>query len=353
MSIKTELCERLGIEFPLVVAPMAGGPTTAQMVAASSNAGVLGSLGAAYYSPEQIEFEIASVRAMTSRPFAVNLFAPPPEVHVPSADLARAIDRTRRYRDELALPNPDLKPPFHPDFEKQFEVILKTKPAVFSFVFGLIDRTLLAECRKQNIYTIGTATTVNEGIALERSGVDAVAAQGVEAGGHRGGFDPDAEDPNIETLDLTRALAARLKIPILAAGGIMDGRGIVAALRAGARAAQMGTAFLLCEEAGTAPPYRRALTSNRIETRLTKVFSGRRARGITNRFMKEMEKHPADILPFPAQNAFTRDLRKKSAELDASDFLSLWAGEGVDQIRQTLSTTQLIRELKAEAVLYF
>lgn len=157
---------------------------------------------------------------------------------------------------------------------------------------------------------MGTATTLEEGLTLQEYGVDAVIAQGAEAGGHRGTFTPEQYDSLIGTFALTRILSQNLKIPVIASGGIMDGRGIVAALTLGAQAAQMGTAFLLCEEAGTSAPYRVAL--NQVQdkgTRLTRVFSGRWARGIPNRFMLEMEY--ASILPFPAQNAFTRDIRKK------------------------------------------
>jgi nitronate monooxygenase len=348
--IVTGLSRRLSLRLPLIVAPMAGGPTTPRLVAASSNAGALGSLGAAYLSPEQIQSDVEAIRRMTSRPFAINLFTPMPAIKLEDQEVTDARRSTRAYRDELGLPEPAVAPPFHPDFEKQLEIVVQAKPDVFSFVFGLLDRAYIKECQERGILTMGTATTLEEGLALEESGVDAVVAQGVEAGGHRGIFSPDAEDPCIGTLALTRALVARLKVPVVAAGGIMDGKGIASVLALGAEAAQMGTAFLLCEEAGTSRPYREALAAaGGSDTRLTRAFSGRWARGIQNRFMREMALAPQSILPFPAQNAFTRDIRAKSAQIGAPDFLSLWAGEGVGLIRSSISAGQLIEALEAEA----
>lgn len=350
--VETALSRRLSLGLPLIVAPMAGGPTTPELVAASCEAGALGSLGGAYLSPAQLRAEIARVREMTARPFAVNLFTKVPSIELEADQIAAARAATRAYRDELGLPEPNLAPPFHPNVEEQLDAVLDAQPAVMSFVFGLLDRRHIDACRARGVLTMGTATTLPEGLALEASGVDAVVAQGVEAGGHRGLFDPGAEDPGIGTLALTRALAAELSIPVVAAGGIMDGRGIAAALALGAQAAQMGTAFLLCDEAGTSEPYRRALKDARgaadARTELTRAFSGRWARGLKNRFLTEMKRDPGAVLPFPAQNAFTRDLRQKSAQAGSSELLSLWAGEGVRQIRPSGSAAQLIEALETE-----
>jgi nitronate monooxygenase len=348
----TALSRKFSLRLPLIVAPMAGGPTTPALVAASSNAGALGSLGAAYLSPDKIQSAIDEVRAQTSKPFAINLFAPMPEIKLKAVQIQEALDATRGYREALGLASPKLTPPFHPDFDQQFEVVLRNKPQVFSFVFGLLDRTYLKECQKLGILTMGTATTLEEGIALEESGVDAVVAQGFEAGGHHGIFDPAIENPGMGVAALTRSLVAQLKIPVIAAGGIMDGNGIAAMLALGAQAVQMGTAFLLCREAGISQPYREALLKKGVKkTQITRAFSGRWARGIENRFMREVGKTPEAILPFPAQNAFTRDIRTKSAQTGSSDYLSLWAGEGVDLIRPDLTAEELIRTLEAETLL--
>lgn len=182
--------------------------------------------------------------------------------------------------------------------------------------------------------TIGTATTLEEALALEASGVDAVVAQGAEAGAHRATFHCQKEDLLFELGSLIPIFAGKLSLPIIAAGGIMNGRGIAASLALGAQAAQLGTAFLACEESGIAKAYRDALLDpNRRVTRLTRAFSGRWARGLENRFMMEIGSKESAILPYPAQNAFTQDIRRKAAGLGHSDYLALWAGQGVGLIR--------------------
>jgi nitronate monooxygenase len=341
----TDLSKRFHLKIPLVVAPMSGGPSTPELVSESCNSGALGSLGLAYLSPKQISLAIDQTREKTSKPFLVNLFTPMPEISPSREQIAEAIGSTLSYRKELKLPEPVVCAPFHPDFDQQFEAVMRAKPAAFGFIFGILDSAYLQECRKQQIVTFGTATTLEEGIALEESGVDVVIAQGTEAGGHRGIFNPSASEPGIRILDLTRSLVKKIKIPIVSAGGIMDAKGILSVLSAGAQAAQMGTAFLLCREAGTPKPYRKALQEYQA-TELTRVFSGRIARGLPNRFMKEMK--GKSFLPFPAQNSFTRDIRNKSVEIGSADFLSLWAGEGVKSIRADLSAHQLIEQLTRE-----
>lgn len=341
-------CAQLDIKWPLIQAPMGGGPTTPALVAAVSNAGGLGSLGVAYLSPQSIEQTIKETQKLTQRPFSVNLFAPASTPTLNQEEVDAACNATQAYREELGLIKPSLQAPFTENFEEQFTSILRCRPAALSYTFGLIKKELLQECRQQKIFTMGTATTLEEGLRLQEYGVDAVIAQGAEAGGHRGTFTPEQHDSLIGTFALTRLLAQTLHIPVIASGGIMDGRGIAAALILGAQAAQLGTAFLLCTEAGTSSPYREALNNIQgKETQLTRTFSGRWARGIPNRFMMEMEQH--SILPFPAQNAFTRDIRKKATELGKAEFLSLWAGQGVNLIR-SMGASQLVDTLYQEAL---
>jgi len=346
----TELSTRLGLDWPLIQAPLGGGPSTPELVAAASNAGVLGSLGAAYMSPFDLENAINAIRQLTSRPFGVNLFAPAPEPQLSTAQIEAALDATRPYRNDLDLPDPAVKPPFHENFANQFAVILNLKPAVFSFTFGLLDKSAIDDCRRHGIITMGTANSVDEGLALQQSGVDAVVAQGAEAGGHRGQFSVEMAGDLIGTFALTRAMVSALRIPVIASGGIMDGSGIAAALTLGAQAAHLGTAFLLCDEAGTSPAYRKALQSAHSgDTRLTRAFSGRWARGLENRFMREMAQHDSAVLPYPAQNAFTRDIRKKATQLGSTDYLSLWAGQGVGLIRQ-MKAAELVQSLLNETL---
>lgn len=343
-----DLIKHLRLDGPLILAPLGGGPSTPALVAAVSNAGGLGSLGGAYLSPQGLEAEIREVRSLTPRAFAVNLFIPAPDPPLTQDQISAALSATREYREELGLPNPVVKPPFAEAFDEQFAVVLRERPAAFSFTFGLLDPEKVRACRARGILAVGTATTVEEGIAAEKSGMDAVVAQGTEAGGHRGMFSPAQEEPGVSTIDLTRLLANNLRIPVIAAGGIMDGQGITSALRAGAQAAQLGTAFLTCKEAGTSAPYREALLRPGAKTtRFTRAFSGRLARGLENRFLREMESSHAAILPYPAQNSFTRDIRRKSAAVGRSEFLSLWAGTGVERIRP-MDAASLVKTLLDE-----
>lgn len=340
MTIRTGLATRIGLNGPLIQAPMAGGATTPELVAAVCNAGALGSLGGAYLGPTELQNSIRMIKALTDRPFAVNLFAPCPEPALSDEQIEAAIAATQSYRDELGIPAPVVQPPFSQKFEDQFAVVRTEKPAVFSFTFGLPGPSVLEECRKCRILTFGTATTLDEAVALQEAGVDAVVAQGAEAGAQRGTFSAEKEDVFIGLAALVPALASKLRIPIIAAGGIMDGRGIAAALALGAQAAQLGTAFLACDESGISRPYRDALLdSNRRRTRPTRAFTGRWARGLDNRFITEMDLKENAILPFPAQNVFTQDIRRKAAAQGLPDYLSLWAGQGVGLIRPMKAET--------------
>lgn len=339
------LIKHLGLKYPLIVAPMAGGPTTVELVAASSNAGTLGSIGAAYMAGPAIEDFTQIVRLHSARPIAINLFIPHKISEVSSGLVEKAIQSTQIYRHELHLPRPELKPPYEEDFDQQFEATLKARPEVISFVFGLLDQAYVRAAQKEKVYLIGTATTLEEALALEESGVDAITLQGVEAGGHRGIFDANIPDPQITAFDLLERCVERIKIPLIAAGGIMNKSDIQKALKKGAQAVQMGTAFLACKESGISLPYREALLKSDVrKTQLTRAFSGRIARGIENRFLNEMIEKSESILPFPAQNKFTRDLRNTSSKIGSSDFLSLWSGSGEGKL-WTGSAHELILSL--------
>ncbi|MBO9667497.1 MAG: nitronate monooxygenase [Bdellovibrio sp.] len=348
MIRKSTLSQFFRSELPLILAPMAGGPTTPELVAAVCNAGALGSLAAPYLQPEAIEKQTQAIHALTEKPFAINLFAPSIDPALTKEQISRAVEQTRSYRQEFGLPDPKVMAPFSENYEEQFAMVMKLKPAVLSFTFGLLPQKHIHEARALGIYVIGTATTFEEAQQLENAGVDAIVLQGVEAGGHRGIFDVTASEPGIGIMDLIKKCTGRIQLPLIAAGGLMTGSDIAKALTAGADAVQLGTAFLLCEEAGTSHPYRQRLEKSQgADTELTRVFSGRIARGIKNRFMSEMQPHPEAILPFPAQNVFTRDLRKASADKGSADFLSLWAGTGVGQLR-AMKAADLVEVLAAE-----
>jgi nitronate monooxygenase len=340
------LLEAAGLSLPLIQSPMAGGPDTPALAAAVSAAGGLGSLGCGYLQPEKIEEVVQATRALTKRAFAVNLFIrsdPPDE----AAELARVAAALEPFRRELKLPeHPAALKPL-PRVAAQLETVLRLKPKVLSFTFGMPSATELASLRSAGIVTVGTATSLEEGEVLQALGVDAVCAQGSEAGGHRGTFLGRAEDALIGTLGLTRQLVTRLRVPVIAAGGIMDGAQLRAALDLGAAAAQLGTAFMLCPEAGTHPAHRQALKSaDARHTVVTRAFSGRAARGIKNRFSAAFEETAPTT--FPQHQALTAELRAAAAAQGRTDLMQLWCGQNAVLLRE-LPAAELVSALAREA----
>jgi len=347
-TMDTRITAALDIEHPILQAPMAGGPTTAALVAAVSNAGGLGSLGAAYLSPEKLREQVGEIRALTDRPFNVNLFVPSP-FEVDPERIQRANELLAPYREELGIQSPGMPASFEQDFGEQLEVVLEERVPVFSFTFGSLAPDLAGRLKEKGTKMIGTATTVREGLRLEEDGVDVVVAQGFEAGGHRGTFLGDPANALIGTMALVPQMVDALSVPVVASGGIMDGRGLAAALALGAGAAQMGTAFLACEESGAHPEFKRAvLEAAEDETAITRAFSGRAARGIKNRFLTEVGADEGGLAPFPVQNALTRDVRSAAQEQDRPEFMSLWAGQGVRLARRA-TAADLVRETVEEA----
>ena len=349
MSLATELTRKLGIEYPIIQAPMAGGGDTPELVASVGNAGALGFIGAAYLTPAQIIEAGRVVRTKTERPFGINLFAPSPAPEVP-ANPEKALNRLAPFFAELGLPAPALPAKTSESFPEQLEAALRTEAAFISFTFGLLPADAVAAIRRKERLLFGTATTVDEAIALEKSGVDGAIAQGSEAGGHRGTFGGDFQSGMIGTLALVPQIVDAVRVPVIASGGIMDGRGVAAALALGAGAVQMGTAFLGCEESGVPYAYKEALLGAREDqTRVTRAFSGRPARGIVNRFMTEVESGDTRdaILPFPLQNSVTRPLRAAAAKQGRAEFLNLWGGQGVRMARRQ-SAAELVRRLVKE-----
>lgn len=346
MSATNPLTERLGLSHPIVQAPLAGGGDTPELVAAVSNSGALGFIGAAYLTPEQILESGARVRSLTSRPFGINLFAPLPPAET-SIDPSPTLAMLAAYFAELGLPSPSLPISTGSSFDEQLGAALESGATTFSFTFGLLPSRAVHAVKERGLFLIGTATSVEEAVALEKSGVDAVVTQGSEAGGHRGTFATEFASGMVGSIALVPQVVDAVRVPVIASGGIMDGRGIVAALALGAQAVQMGTAFLTCDEAGIPPVYKQAiLSAHEDQTRITRAFSGRPARGIINRFMTEVGSNDA-ILPFPLQNALTRPLRSAAAKQGCAEFLSLWAGQGVRLARRQ-SARELIDRLASE-----
>jgi nitronate monooxygenase len=327
----TRLTELLGIRLPIVQAPMAGGPSTPALAAAVSNAGGLGSLGGG--TPERLRAAIREVRALTDRPFAVNLFAPLPPAEAPREVVAAVHRALAPFRAELGLPEPELPQRLAPPFEAQLEVVVEERVPVFSFTFGIPPLDGL-DC-----VTMGTATTVAEAVELERAGADVVVAQGAEAGGHRGG------DGMVATTALVPQVVGALSVPVVAAGGIMDGRGIAAALALGADGVQLGTAFLATPESGAPPAHKRALHTGH-ETVVTSAYSGRPARAIRTPLIDALEAADAQA-PYPLQAALVADLRRAGAELDRPDLQFLLAGQGAPLARD-LPAGKLVEQLAQE-----
>jgi nitronate monooxygenase len=335
---------------------LAGGGDTPELVAAVCEAGALGSIGATYLTPQQIVDASAAVRAKTRRPFGINLFVP--ERALPDdIPMGTAVARVAPFYEELGLPRPEPPSRARRDFDAQLDAALEGGASVFSFTFGMLPASARDKVKARGVTLAGTATTVDEAVALERAGVDLVVAQGSEAGGHRGtfadAFDATAfEQGMVGTLALVPQMVDAVGIPVIASGGIMDGRGIAAVLALGAVGAQLGTAFLTCEEAGISEAYKQALLEAREDqTRVTRAFSGRPARGIVNRFMREVEApwwpHQSSILPFPLQNTLTRPLRAAAAGQGRAEFLSLWAGQGVRMARR-MKAADLVAALAEE-----
>ncbi len=344
---QSDFLRDLGIQHPIIQAPMAGGPSTPELAAAVCNAGGLGSLGSAYSTPEQIAADIKKVRALTEKPFNVNLFA---GGYVPESpvDAAPMLALLAEIHEALHLSPPSLLAwPKNP-FAEQLQVVLEARPAVFSFTFGIPEPDAMARLKAAGIASFGTATTVQEGKMLQASGVTAIVAQGAEAGSHRGTFAGPFDGAMVPTFELVRSLRAAVSMPLIASGGLMDGRDIAQALARGASAAQLGTAFLTCPEAGTSEAYRRAVLAARADTTvITRAFSGRPARGLLNTFISKLEDKEKIILPFPLQNALTRPMRNAAAGLGDSGYLSLFVGQGVTRAR-ALPAAELVSLLVAE-----
>ena len=316
------------LPIPILQAPMAGA-SSPEMALAVSRAGGFGSVACAAFAPDDIAAAAAQVRAGTDAPFGMNLLVSTPQT--PSGEaLDAALARLKPWYDELGAPLPERPNRFSHDFDAQFEAVLRAAPPIASFAFDLISAERVAALQAAGSYVVGTANTVAEARAWAEAGADGICAQGMEAGGHRGNFLREIDDSLIGTLPLVATVRAAVDLPVIAAGGIMDGRGVAAVLALGAAAAQMGTAFLHAEGAIIGPVWQKALADAPDDpTRLTRAFSGRYARGIENRFMREMRPIEAEIPPYPVQNRLTQPLRAAAQAAGDPEMMSLWAGQAV------------------------
>jgi nitronate monooxygenase len=316
------------LTIPIIQGPMLGVSSEA-LVLAVSGTGALGAHAASALSPDGITASVARLRKATDRPFCVNLFIQPPADPDMTA-VKGAMALIAPWRERFGLPVQSVPNAWAEAFLPQFDALVDAAPPVASFTFGILTQEQVAALKAQGVCVIGTATTVAEARAWAEVGADAVCAQGFEAGGHRGTFLKDVSESQIGTLSLVSTIREAVNLPAIAAGGITDGKAVAAALTMGAVAVQVGTAYLLADEAMTSAPWRLAIANaDDDSTRLTRVFSGRYARGIDNAFMRDMRPHEPNIPPYPIQNALTQELRAASVKAGSADALSLWAGQSV------------------------
>jgi len=347
MLARKDFLDRLGIRHPIFQAPMAG-VTTPALAAAVIRAGGLGSLGCAMLTPKQFKYEVGETRALGNGPLNVNFFVHDPPVF-DGTKIERARELLRPFYEELGLGDVPAGDTATPAFnEAMLDAVLEVRPEVVSFHFGLPSGEMMDAIRETGAVILSSATTVLEARNLAERGVDAVIAQGWEAGGHRGTFASAFEAAQVGTLALVPQVVDAVDLPVVAAGGIADGRGVAACLALGASAVQVGTAFLLCPEAGTSEVHRQALAAAADEdTRITTAFSGRAARGLSNRYIESMRAVESELPDFPILNTLAGPLRGGSARAGLPDFVALWSGEAASLSRE-LPAGELVERLMAE-----
>ncbi|NLR78012.1 NAD(P)H-dependent flavin oxidoreductase [Chitinophaga eiseniae] len=354
----TAVTKLLGIDYPIFQGPFGGNLSSTSLVATISNAGGLGGFGA-YTNTQQEIIEIdRQIKAATNKGYNLNLWVSDTDIPggngtVSDEQYEKTAQLFRPFFDEVGLPLPEKPAPFHSGFENQLQVVLDLRPKVFSYMFGTLSPDILEECRKRGIITVGVATTLDEAIALEASGTDMIIASGFEAGGHRPSFLASAESSTTGSFVLLQLIREKVKVPVIAAGGIATGKGIAAALALGADAVQVGTAFLACDESGALPIHKEMLFSDRAKyTSLTRAFTGRLGRGIANQITKGLEGKEGQLLPFPLQTQFTSSLRKSSLDKEKWDMVFFWGGQ-VAPLLKHRKAAELMRALVEETTAFY
>lgn len=345
----TRISSKLGIRYPIIQGPL-GGLSSQQLTAGVSNYGGLGSFGAHGLEPGAIKDVIAELRSMTDKPFAMNLWVSMEDSGAAAANeqaFQKSVATIAPHLHLLGAPAPTYKPYAPIKFEDQVRILIDARVPVFSFIYGIPPKEILDECRAKRITLIGTATTPDEAVALEEAEIDVIAASGFEAGGHRGSWLRQAEESLTGTFSLVPQVVDAVSVPVIAAGGIGDARGIVAAFALGAEGVQIGTAFLATEESGASPRHREAILSGQASrTSLTKGFTGRLARGIRNQLMETMNAVGADILPYPLQRHLMRNVSAPAEKAGRQELIPLWAGQSAS-LAHHVHTVELLDELVA------
>lgn len=340
------LTAMLGLRFPIIQGPFGGGLSSVSLAATVANAGGLGSFGAHHLPPTDIVNLVSQLRQRTDRPFNINLW-------VSDHDADGLSMTSEAYQQHLRQLKPlyehfDVEPPSAPEsythrFEAQVQAVLDARPPVLSVVYGIPSPDIIEQCKRRNISLLGTATTVKEAVALQDAGVDAVIATGFEAGGHRVSFMEDAEDVLTGSISLIPQVVDALQIPVIAAGGIADARGVAAALMLGAQSVQIGTAFLACDESATIPAHKTLLRRGiHQQTVLSRRLTGRLARFIPNAVLRDLEALP--LLPFPLQSWFFAPFKRAAAVRNDAELFSLYASQSTPLIRHQRAEL-LLREL--------
>jgi nitronate monooxygenase len=349
---RNEVTRRLQLDAPIVQGPFGSGLSAVDLVVAVSESGGLGSFGVHHLEGAGIRQVAAQIRARTQRSFALNLWIPLGDSDAPrisDEQWKNACDLLQPWFDELRVPVPSRPARFGPHYEEQVETVLALAPPVFSFVFGVPSAQVLERCRSAGIATLGAATTAEEARLLADAGVDMIVATGFEAGGHRVSFLREPEDCLTGTLALIPQVVDAVKVPVIAAGGMADGRGIAAALMAGAQAAQIGTAFLACEESNASTLHRaRLFSADARRTTLTRAFTGRLARSVHNEFIDAMRGKERAFASYPAQAWLTAQLKTAALAAGRADVISLWSGQGAPLLKHH-HARELFESLVADA----
>lgn len=349
---RSKLCEQLKLRLPIIQAPMAGGLVTPSLIAGVVKAGGLGSLPLGYLSVAEAQQAIRKTKASTPTGFSVNLFIPDTKIRINQTEPAPILEHINTYRAALGLAVcSELPSLIEPNVNDLLEMIVGEGVSILSFTFGTFCKSTIDKLHSKGLYLMGTATTVLEGLELQAMGCDAVIAQGYEAGGHRGGdFLENHSGGLIGTMALVPQMSDALTIPVIAAGGIMDGRGIIAALALGASAVQLGTAFLTCDESGASAMHRHlVLNSSEDATCITPVFTGKPARGFKNQYVMDTEKkfQEAKLLPYPVLHELTKEFRTKANKIGQAEYASLWSGQGT-RLSRVVSVEVLMHKLEEE-----
>ena len=337
------------LDIPVIQAPMAGGINNPRLASEVSNAGGVGSFGFSYSAPQKISEDLAATKALTNGPINANFFVFSPVDLPAQAIQEKAIQAIKNLPIESDYSVSIPQAPFYPDIEEQLNPVWKHCPAILTFHFGIPSLSIIEKAHSLGIAIGITATSLKEAKAVEKAGADFIVAQGIEAGGHRGMFNPDEVDEKLSTIDLTKLLVGGCSIPVVAAGAIMDGADIANALKSGAVAAQLGTAFLCCEESSASPAHKEYLLHHHSRGSVfTRGFSGRPARGIDNEFIRLMDSKI--VLPFPIQNTMTASLRQLAGRTNNGEYQSLWAGQDYSRTRK-LNAQNLMLVLKKELLI--